>query len=76
MGKFRKSRSSGINARQTRAIKKNTKAIKELRKPQEMKWLDDKVALIPILNGVFDVLNDVTTVVFRTLKSFCDVGCR
>lgn len=53
------SKAKGINARQSRAIKKNAKAIKELRKPQEMKWKDNKVALQPILNGVFEVLNDV-----------------
>ncbi len=58
MPKYYKGKSS-INARQSRAIKKNAKAIKELRKPQEMKWLDKKVALIPVSNGVFDVLNDV-----------------
>jgi len=48
-----------INARQTKAIKKNTKAIKELRKPQEMKWVDDKVYIAPYNVGYIDVLNDV-----------------
>lgn len=53
-------RKLGVNARQTKAIRKNAKAIRDLRKPQEMKWLDKKVAEIPVQNGVFTVLNDVT----------------
>ena len=49
----------GINARQTKAIKKNTKAIKQLRKPQEMKWVDEKVLVAPTITAVTDVLNAV-----------------
>jgi len=62
MGKFRKSnRSNGVNARQTRAIQKNTKAIKELRKPQEMKWVDiSNVKIAPVFAGTVEVLNGVT----------------
>lgn len=52
-------RKLGVNARQTKAIKKNTKAIKDLRRPQEMKWLDRKVLIAPTIIGVTNVLNDV-----------------
>lgn len=52
-----KSRPKGVNARQTKAIKRNSKAIQELRKPQEMKWLDGKVLVAPYLTGTFSVLN-------------------
>ena len=55
-GKYRK---KSVDARQSKQIYKNAKAIKELRKPQEMKWLDNEVALSPILNGLFEVLNEV-----------------
>lgn len=59
MGKFSKNKQS-INSRQSKAINKNTKAIKELRKPQEMKWLDGVVDVSPYLTGTFNVLNAVT----------------
>lgn len=58
MAKF-KNRRKSVDARQSKQINRNTKAIKNLRKPQEMKWVDNKVGVIPISNGVFEVLNDV-----------------
>lgn len=59
MGKFNNRRQS-VNARQSKQIHKNTKAIKNLRKPQEMKWVDvSNVRIAPILSGTIEVLNGV-----------------
>lgn len=50
---------SGINARQTKAINKNTKAIKKLERPLEMKWFDANYDVQPLIIGQFSVLNAV-----------------
>lgn len=56
-GKYRR---KSVDARQSKQIYKNTKAIKQLRKPQEMKWVDiSNIKIAPVFAGSIKVLNGV-----------------
>lgn len=50
---------AGVNARQSKAITRNTKAIKKLARPLEMKWYDSSYVALPLQVGSFSVLNAV-----------------